>query len=140
MTSYVAVDLRRLVAERAGRSCEYCLIAEADTYLGCQVDHIVSEKHGGPTDSDNLAYACSFCNRSKGTDLGSVIFGRLERFYNPRLDRWSDHFEIRGATIVPRTPIGEVTARILQFDVSERLHERTILVEIGRYPPPQPLV
>ena len=36
--------MRRLVIARAGRRCEYCLIHEDDTYFGCEVDHVVSEK------------------------------------------------------------------------------------------------
>ena len=74
MTSYVSADLRRLVASRAGGVCEYCLIHEDDTYTGCQVDHIISEKHGGLTAPENLAYACTLCNRAKGTDVGSVAW------------------------------------------------------------------
>ncbi len=35
MTSYVSLDLCRLVAARAYRLCEYCLIHEDDTYFGC---------------------------------------------------------------------------------------------------------
>ena len=27
--------------------CEYCLIHEDDTVFGCEVDHIISTKHGG---------------------------------------------------------------------------------------------
>jgi len=72
MSSYVSTELRRQVVGRAAGLCEYCMIHESDTYLGCQVDHIVSEKHGGPTISENLAYACVFCNRAKGSDVGSV--------------------------------------------------------------------
>lgn len=49
MTSYVSVDLRREVERRAGGACEYCLIGQDDTFVGCQVDHIVAEKHGGTT-------------------------------------------------------------------------------------------
>ena len=56
--TYVSVELRRLVLFRADRRCEYCLIHEDDTFFGCEVDHIVSEKHDGPTVADNLAYAC----------------------------------------------------------------------------------
>jgi hypothetical protein len=56
--TYVSIELRRLVAARANHICEYCLIAEADTFLGCAVDHIVSEKHGGDTAPENLAFAC----------------------------------------------------------------------------------
>jgi len=43
MTSYVAADLRRAVELRANHLCEYCLIHEDDTYLGCQVDHVIAE-------------------------------------------------------------------------------------------------
>ncbi len=42
--------------------CEYCLIHEDDTFFGCEVDHIISQKHGGPTEPENLAYACLPCN------------------------------------------------------------------------------
>ena len=77
MSSYVSAELRRHVSERAELICEYCLIHEDDTFFGCQVDHVVSEKHGGETSSENLAYACAFCNRAKGTDLGSIASVKL---------------------------------------------------------------
>jgi hypothetical protein len=136
MTSYVSADLRRLVESRANHLCEYCLIHEDDTYLGCHVDHIVAEKHGGPTEGDNLGYACVFCNRAKGTDIGSLApsTGEFTRFFNPRTDQWSDHFEINGVVIEPRTPIGEATTRILGFNATERVWERQALQNIGRYP------
>jgi hypothetical protein len=139
MTSHVAAELRRFVASRANRLCEYCLIHEDDTYLGCQVDHIVAEKHGCLTEARNLALACTFCNRSKGTDVGSLVpsTGQFSRFFNPWTDRWSDHFELDGVTISPRTPIGECTARILGFNAPERVLEREMLQAIGRYPPEQ---
>ena len=76
MSSYVSAELRRLVANRADHLCEYCLIHEDHTYFGCQMDHIISEKHGGPTEVDNLAYACVFCNRAKGSDIGSMLCPR----------------------------------------------------------------
>ena len=72
MGSYIRDDLRRLVAARADRLCEYCLIHEDDAYFGCEVDHIISVKHGGPTVAENLAYACAFCNRQKGSDFVSI--------------------------------------------------------------------
>ncbi len=42
---------------------------------------------------ENLAYACPFCNRSKGSDIGSIVAGTrsLCRFFNPRRDHW-EHF------------------------------------------------
>lgn len=136
MTSYVSADLRRLVESRSQGLCEYCLIHETDTYLGCQVDHVVSEKHGGATEDGNLACACTFCNRAKGTDIGSIApsTGAFTRFFNPRTDRWSDHFALRGARIEPRTEIGEATVHILGFNQTGRILERQALQRIGRYP------
>jgi hypothetical protein len=115
------------------------LLHEDDAYFGCEVDHIISEKHGGLTNADNLAYACTTCNRSKGSDVGSIVMpldsGMFSRFFNPRSDRWCDHFALDDEiTIVPLSNIGEVTARILDFNSSERLLERQSLREIGQYP------
>lgn len=137
MTSYVAAELRRLVETRANRVCEYCLIHEDDTYLGCQVDHIISEKHGGATNADNLGYACTFCNRAKGTDVGSIVptTGEFTRFFNPRIDQWTGHFLLKGAFIEPLSAIGESTARILGFNDADRRLEREILRRLNRYPP-----
>lgn len=135
-TSSITPSLRRLVADRANRLCEYCLIHEEDTFLGCEVDHIISRKHGGESEASNLAYACVFCNRYKGTDLGSIVVDSQEivRFFNPRLDRWYEHFELETLEIVPKTEIGEVTGRILRFNNRERLLEREALVYVGLYP------
>ncbi len=63
MSTHVPANLRRFVAERADHLCEYCLIHEDDTFLGCQIEHVIAEKHRGPTVESNLAYACVFCNR-----------------------------------------------------------------------------
>lgn len=134
--TYVSVALRQLVRTRAKNLCEYCLIREEDTYFGCQVDHIISEKHGGSTHESNLAYACSYCNRNKGSDIGSIVWQtqRFCRFFNPRLDRWTDHFRLDGIRIVFLTSVGEVTSRILDFNHIDRLIEREELAAFGHYP------
>lgn len=139
--SYINAELRRLVVIRAESLCEDCLIAEADAFLGCQVDHVISKKHGGPTEADNLAYACVFCNQAKGSDIASIYWetGEFVRFFNPRRDRWADHFLLRGNMIDSRTTIGSATTRILGFNGSERAEERQLLREIGRYPSPEAL-
>ncbi len=133
--TYISAVLRRLVAQRANRRCEYCLIHEDDTFFGCHIDHIVSEKHGGATVAENLAYACAFCNLHKGSDLGSLTAeGELCRFFNPRADVWTEHFALEEAIIQPLTAIGEVTARIFQFNHLDRLLERETLIEARLYP------
>lgn len=136
MSSYISADMRRLVVTRARGRCEYCLIHEADTFLGCVIDHVISEKHGGDTQSENLALACVFCNRYKGTDVGSISrrTGQLVSFFNPRSDRWDEHFRIDDLRIVGLTDIGEATARLFRFNDPERLIEREALRSIGRFP------
>ena len=128
--------LRRVVTTRANALCEYCLIHEDDTVFGCEVDHVISEKHGGVTEAGNLAYACAFCNRAKGSDIGSIVqgTGAYVRFFHPRLDYWAKHFTLDGVAIVALSDIGDVTGRILAFNTDGRLLERQILRDVGRYP------
>jgi hypothetical protein len=134
--TYIAADLRRLVVARAEAICEYCLIAEEDTFYGCEADHIISEKHRGSTDANNLAYACVCCNQAKGSDVGSIHWetNTFVRLFNPRTDGWADHFELVGSRVNGLTPIGGVTARILAFNNGERVLERKTLQDMGRYP------
>lgn len=134
--TYIAADLPRLVVARAEGICEYCLIAEDDTFYGCEADHIISEKHGGATNADNLAVACVFCNQAKGSDVGSIDSGSntFARFFNPRTDAWSDHFALVEARIEGTAPIGIVTAKIPGFNTADRVSERRILQSSGRYP------
>ena len=134
--TYIPAELRRLVVARSEGICEYCLIAEEDTFYGCQADHIISEKHGGSTDAENLAYACVFCNQAKGSDVGSIHWelNTFVRFFNPRTDAWADHFQLVGSAIEGLTPIGVVTARILGFNSVERVLERKTLQDMGRFP------
>lgn len=134
--TYIPAELRRLVVARAEGICEYCLIAEDDTFYGCEADHIISEKHGGATDADNLALACVFCNQAKGSDVGSIDWesNAFVRFFNPRADTWADHFALVEARIEGTTPTGVVTARILGFNTADRVSERKALQSLGRYP------
>jgi hypothetical protein len=134
--TYIAAELRRLVVARAEGICEYCLIAEDDTFYGCEADHIISEKHGGATNADNLAMACVFCNQAKGSDVGSIHgeSNSFVRFFNPRTDAWADHFALMENRLVGTTPIGIVTAKILAFNAADRVSERKILQSSGRYP------
>jgi len=134
MARWISAELRQTIADRAHQLCEYCLIAEADTFYGCEVDHVISLKHGGSSESDNLAYACALCNRAKGSDVGSIASsGEFTRFFNPRTDVWSQHFLLEGAAIRSITPIGEVTARIFGFNDGARLHEREEMIRFGKF-------
>ena len=126
---------RRFVIERAGGHCEYCLIDEAAVGFPHQIDHIVSRKHGGSSYLGNLAYACVLCNRYKGTDIAATDhLGELVRIFDPRRDKWKQHFRIEGPAIQPLTSVGEATARLLRLNAAERVVERQFLQNLGLYP------
>ncbi|MEG5034165.1 HNH endonuclease signature motif containing protein [Microcoleus sp. AT3-D2] len=138
--SYVPATLRRLVTQRAAEQCEYCRFPQTAALFAFEMEHIIAEKHDGITVVENLALSCPCCNRFKGTDLGSIDpeTQQLTPFFNPRLQKWSDHFRLDRGTIVPLTPQGRVTAKILQFNLPERILEREQLITSGEYPPPYP--
>ena len=96
MSRYVPDRIRRLVLQRAHKTCEYCLLHETQSYMGFEIDHVISLRHGGPSASENLAYSCLYCNQNKAADVGTIILSTetFTRFFNPRKDHWNDHFEI----------------------------------------------
>ncbi|MCL4860332.1 MAG: HNH endonuclease [Caldilineaceae bacterium] len=131
--SYVPAAIRNQVIERAEGRCEYCLYPQAVSFLAFEIEHIIAEKHGGKTVLENLALACPFCNRFKGTDLGSLDpeSGILTPFFNPRTQHWHDHFHLIEGQIVPLTPAGRVTTLILQLNHPDRVLERQRLLDSG---------
>jgi 5-methylcytosine-specific restriction endonuclease McrA len=135
-STYIPAALRRRVRSRAQNHCEYCLLADEDSFLRHEPDHIIAEKHGGETTAENLALACFDCNRFKGSDIASVDPGsdRIVPLFNPRTQRWEEHFSLDVARIVPLTPVGRATERLLRMNLPGRLAVRQILAEIHRYP------
>ena len=129
----IAPALREEIRSRAGRRCEYCLIPEDLALIRHEVDHIVAVKHGGASDSDNLALCCTLCNRHKGSDLASIDSetGAMSRLFRPRRDRWDEHFEMRGPLIVARTGVGRATVRLLQLNLPQRIKEREVMIQAG---------
>ena len=118
---------------RAKRLCEYCRYPESESILPFTLDHIIARKHRGSDGLDNLAFACGFCNQHKGTDLTGVdpSDGAIVRLFNPRADRWADHFRWEGVRIVALTPIGRVTEYVLSLNDDLQLARRQALLESG---------
>jgi len=135
MVEYIGAETRRFAIERANAICEYCLIAEEDSYYRHQIEHIISLKHGGSSGPENLALSCAFCNRNKGSDIASLgPDSQLVRFYNPRTDKWLEHFRLDDVIFTPLSRIGEATIRILRINDDEHVLERETLAQRGRYP------
>ena len=136
MTTHISDALRREVADRAGQRCEYCRVHQADRLFAHEIDHIVAEKHGGQTQSDNLSLACAECNRFKGSDLCSLDTETqtIVALFHPRRERWTAHFRSTDGVIEALTPTGRVTARLLQFNRLDAIDRRRSLTKQGRYP------
>jgi hypothetical protein len=133
---HIPAKLRRLVINRAGGRCEYCLIHQDDRPETHPIDHVIALKHGGRTVKENLALSCVICNSNKGSDLATIdlLSGEIVPLFNPRTQSWDDHFELSGAQIIGRTSIGRATVGLFRLNDDERISYRQSLIDAGRYP------
>ncbi len=137
--TYISAALRREVIERAGNCCEYCRISQEDIFFSFELDHIIAEKHGGQTTSENLCLSCPDCNTFKGSDLASVDHAHdkaIVQLFNPRHDDWDTHFKLdtETARISGLTPQGRVTVFLLRINDEDRIMDRKLLIAANRYP------
>jgi len=132
----LSAALRREVRERARERCEYCLLAESQAFFPHEPDHLIALKHGGKTVFANLALACFDCNRFKGSDIASLdpISGELVALFNPRNQRWSEHFRLNGGEIIPLTAVGRATETMLRLNLPQRVEARQRWSAMGLYP------
>ena len=65
--------------------------------------------------------------------------GEVVRLFNPRFDRWIDHFEWHGAILEGLTPIGRVTVLVLEINQRLRVIHRQALIDEGVFPPEENL-
>lgn len=140
MAMDIPQELRTRVVERAHHQCEYCQKPD-DRALNPhrhEVDHVLAEKHGGPTEAENLAYACFQCNRYKGSDIASLDphTQELIRLFHPRMQVWEEHFRLsEDGNIFGQTAAGRTTVRLLHMNDAERVHVRADLIASGRLRP-----
>lgn len=132
----VPSDLDRRVRERARGLCEYCRLPQAVYPLTFEIDHIIAEQHRGKTQFANLCLACPRCNKNKGPNISGIDYTtkRLTPLFNPRRDRWSDHFVWQGSRLKGLTPIGRVTIDVLGINHAEALKVRRELRKERRSP------
>ena len=129
--------LRRRIRQRAGNCCEYCRVRqEDDPFFSFHAEHILPRQHGGTDALANLALACYHCNRHKGPNLAALDpqTGQMTRLFNPRSDSWQEHFQVVGAVIAGRTPMGRATSSLFKMNAAPRLDLRTELVARSRGP------
>ncbi|HKI20105.1 MAG TPA: HNH endonuclease signature motif containing protein [Isosphaeraceae bacterium] len=133
----VSNDLDRRVRQRAKGFCEYCRLPQAFDPWAFHVDHVIANQHGGKSQLNNLALACSRCNRNKGPNIAGFdkYNSEIVRLYHPRRDKWTDHFRWRGPRLLGLTPFGRVTIRVLAINHPEAVALRRELIAEGVFPP-----
>lgn len=126
------------VAERAGERCEYCRAPQTFFNFAFEVEHILPRSAGGDDSTDNLALACSSCNRYKsnfrtGYDAADEVTVAL---FDPRRDDWANHFVFEPATaqLVGRTATGRVTVVSLHLNSDFQIRARRLWSQSGLYP------
>lgn len=132
----ISAQTRRLVEQRAGGRCEYCLLPEfAEPFEVFHVEHVVARQHGGGDSPDNLALACGRCNCLKGANLTSVDTRTkcVVPLFNPRQQVWREHFVLRAGRIVGTTSEGRATVRLLTMNAQSRLRLRKWLIVHGLF-------
>jgi hypothetical protein len=131
--SPVSSRQRQQIRQRANDRCEYCHLPEDASLHGHHIDHIISRKHDGSDEMDNLAWCCFQCNINKGSDIAAYDSetGELVPLYNPRTQAWTDHFVMDGPVIVGKTPIGRATVRLLQMNHPDQITARSLIIEAG---------
>ncbi|SRR6266851_5413630 len=127
--------LRQLVWDRAQNTCEYCRIPQQFDILPFQIDHVIAQKHHGPTTADNLALCCYSDNSYKGPNIAGIDLntGAVTRLFHPRQDAWGEHFLWNGPELIGLTAIGRATIDVLAINLPERVEHRRLLFAAGAW-------
>ena len=131
----IATDIRRQVILLAAGRCKYYRMDQSLQGATFHVEHIIAKQHvdDDVDDPNALALACNRCNAYKGTNLSSIDPETKDTvlLYNPRQDRWQDHFMLRDGEIVGLTAAGRATVRLLHMNAPQRLELRLQWLEDG---------
>jgi hypothetical protein len=136
MSPALDATLRKMVRDRAGCCCEYCLLPDSCDPLPFCVDHIIAQQHLGATVEHNLAWSCFSCNTHKGPNIAGIdpVSRRLTRLFHPRRDAWTAHFSRTGAELNGLSAVGRATLQVLNINDAERVEHRRLLMALGEYP------
>jgi HNH endonuclease len=127
-------SVRALVRRRAKNRCEYCHVPQEFWGSSLHIEHILAQQHTVDDRPSNLALACDRCNLLKGPNLTSIdpASGEVVMLFNPRQDKWDEHFEYDGPWIVGITSVGRATVTLLRMNERVKLKLRETLIQLGK--------
>jgi 5-methylcytosine-specific restriction endonuclease McrA len=130
--------LYQLVARRAGHRCELCRAPEVAFNFPFEVEHVVPPSRGGGDEPDNLAPSCRACNVRKGDAVAGFDeqTGGVVPLFNPRADRWADHFRLDPDCCerVGLTPAGRAMIVRLEMNHPLQVTARDVWARLRLYP------
>ena len=106
---------------------------QSESGLVFVIDHIIARQHGGQMVFDNLALCLQQYNSTKGPNISGLVpeSQHPAGLFNPRSNRWHDHFRWDGLRIVGRTAVGHTTVWVLKMNSSRQLAVRFALLRSG---------
>lgn len=139
IVSSISKTLRLLVTSEAGGRCEYCRTSSRIIGMPLVIDHIIPQSAGGSDKRENLAASCYRCNEFKGAKTNEIDpeMGELVPLFNPRLQKWAEHFSWGngGTHIVGLTPTGRATVVALRLNNEYVVESRSLWIAQNWHPP-----
>ncbi len=130
--------LRRQVEDESEHRCGYCRSEEDFMGASLTIDHIIPLANGGTNTYENLWAACRQCNEAKQarTHARDPETVELAPLFNPRIDKWHEHFEwiAEYTHIQGLTTTGRATVAALQLNRAVLVSARRRWVFMGWRP------
>lgn len=126
----------RRVHERADLICEYCQTSQRLIAQSMHIDHILPT---GDNDLGNLCLSFANCNMSKARATTAIDPETAQRvpLFNPRKQRWADHFawNLDATIIIGLTATGRATIARLDMNRLLTANARLVWAASGGHPP-----
>jgi hypothetical protein len=103
------------------------------------IKHLIPRAQGGSSERSNLWLSCARCNSYKVTQTEALDpqTGSRVALFNPRTQRWSEHFPWSddGVRILGLTPAGRATVEVLRLNNPYIVPARRLWLLAGWHPP-----
>jgi len=125
--SDIPAATRKFVIQRANQRCEYCRLSQQGQEATFHIDHILPRVAGGNSTEENLALACVGCSLHKAAKESAIdpATNQGTDLFNPRTQKWADHFRWESEIAIGPTPVGRATVAALNMN-------RALIVAVRR--------
>jgi hypothetical protein len=139
VSTYITESLRKQIIDTDKSRCCYCLTSEANSGIPMTYDHVQPVSLGGDTTFENLCLACRSCNEFKSNLTESIdpLSGETISLFNPRKQKWSEHFvwSVDATKVEGITAVGRATITRLRMNNPVIIVARKRWVMSGWHPP-----